>query len=310
MIENANARAPSGRCSLWFVYPGIGSNRPRGMNWRSGCRCAGVGPDRIAPTAHLVGGHRVQGRRSCHVPDGARRAGRCAVAPARLSVQPESAGPRHDDLGVLGARLRLSREQSDRSGARLPMSQLVGDCRPVGFHPHLGTGIGSRAMWLWAVALVAVNPVAVVLQRKIWPISITPPFLLLVLVGFWYRDRRWGAALWGAVVQVVGMIHVGGLFLAVGLAAFSARLRPSTSSVAVVGDRIGRRCLGTASVVARTGDHTNRTDRANQIGKPVYVQLLDSMGDRATGHQHSVQPRERLRGLSAVSAGRRAGQRT
>jgi hypothetical protein len=78
--------------------------------------------------------------------------------------------------------------------------------------------VGSRAIWLWAVALMAVNPVAVVLQRKIWPVSLTPPFLLLVLIGFWYRDRRWGAALWGAAVQVVGMIHVGGLFLAVGLA--------------------------------------------------------------------------------------------
>jgi hypothetical protein len=81
--------------------------------------------------------------------------------------------------------------------------------------------VGSRTIWLWAVALMAVNPVAVVLQRKIWPISITPPFLLLVLVGFWYRERRWGAALWGAMVQVVGMIHVGGLFLAVGLAAWA-----------------------------------------------------------------------------------------
>jgi hypothetical protein len=80
---------------------------------------------------------------------------------------------------------------------------------------------GSRAAWLWAAALVAVNPVAVVLQRKIWPVSITPPFLLLVLVGYWYRDRRWGAALWGATVQVVGMIHVGGLFLAVGLAGWA-----------------------------------------------------------------------------------------
>jgi hypothetical protein len=86
---------------------------------------------------------------------------------------------------------------------------------------RISVPVGSRGMWLWATALVAVNPIAVVLQRKIWPISITPPFLLLVLVGFWYRDRRWGAALWGAAVQFVGMIHVGGLFLAVGLAGWA-----------------------------------------------------------------------------------------
>ena len=80
---------------------------------------------------------------------------------------------------------------------------------------------GQRPTWTWAAALVACNPLLVLLQRKIWPVSITAPFLLLVLVGYWYRDRRWGALLWGAMVLVVGEMHAGGLFLAVGLAAYA-----------------------------------------------------------------------------------------
>jgi hypothetical protein len=78
-----------------------------------------------------------------------------------------------------------------------------------------------RAVWLWAAALAAVNPIAVVLHRKIWPPSIAPLLLLGVLVGWWHRDRRWGAALWGFLVVVVGQIHLSGLFLAAGLAGWA-----------------------------------------------------------------------------------------
>ncbi len=80
----------------------------------------------------------------------------------------------------------------------------------------------ARAVWLWGAAVAAVNPVAVVMQRKIWNVSITPAVLLAVLVGYWHRDRRWGAFLWGSAVMVVGMMHAGGLFLAAGLAGWAA----------------------------------------------------------------------------------------
>jgi hypothetical protein len=76
----------------------------------------------------------------------------------------------------------------------------------------------SRAIWFWAAALVAVNPIAVLMQRKIWPPSVCPLLLLGVLAGFWYRNRRWGAAVWGGVVMVVAQISLAGLFLAAGIA--------------------------------------------------------------------------------------------
>src|SRR5262245_54244359 len=54
----------------------------------------------------------------------------------------------------------------------------------------------EREQWLWAAALVAVNPVAVLLQRKIWNPSITPCFCVLMLMGWWRRDRHLGAFFW------------------------------------------------------------------------------------------------------------------
>lgn len=80
----------------------------------------------------------------------------------------------------------------------------------------------SREVWLWAVVLAAVNPLAVVLQRKIWPPSIAPLLLLGALIGWWHRDRRWGSALWGGLIAVIGQLHLSGLILGVGMAAWAA----------------------------------------------------------------------------------------
>ncbi len=75
---------------------------------------------------------------------------------------------------------------------------------------------GQREPWLWAAALAAVNPLAVLLQRKIWPPSVVPAFLLLFLVGWWYRDRRGGAFAWGAVGALLGFLYPAAMFLAAG----------------------------------------------------------------------------------------------
>ncbi|HEY2909399.1 MAG TPA: hypothetical protein VGI99_04090, partial [Gemmataceae bacterium] len=75
----------------------------------------------------------------------------------------------------------------------------------------------SRGVWCWAAVLAAVNPLAVLMQRKIWPPSIAPLLLLGVVIGWRNRDRRWGAALWGFLALAVGQVHLAGLFLAGGL---------------------------------------------------------------------------------------------
>jgi hypothetical protein len=77
---------------------------------------------------------------------------------------------------------------------------------------------GEREVWLWAAVLVSVNPLAVVLHRKIWPPSIVPLFVMLTLIGWWHRERRWGAFTWGLLGLLVGLIHPAGLFLATGFA--------------------------------------------------------------------------------------------
>jgi len=74
----------------------------------------------------------------------------------------------------------------------------------------------QREAWLWATALVAVNPLAVLFQRKIWPPSVLPLLTVLFLIGWWYRQRSWGAALWGVVGACLGQIHMSGFFFAAG----------------------------------------------------------------------------------------------
>jgi hypothetical protein len=79
----------------------------------------------------------------------------------------------------------------------------------------------EREPWLWAGALAAVNPLAVVFHRKIWPPSIAPLFVALALVAWWHRARRAGAFFWGLCSVLVGQIHPAGLFLALGFAGWT-----------------------------------------------------------------------------------------
>lgn len=75
---------------------------------------------------------------------------------------------------------------------------------------------GEREAWWWAIALAAVNPVVVWLQRKIWAQSTLALFSVLFLVGWWRRRDRWGAFLWGVVGACLGQVHMSGFFYAGG----------------------------------------------------------------------------------------------
>jgi len=67
-----------------------------------------------------------------------------------------------------------------------------------------------REPWLWAFALVCVNPIAIFLQRKIWAQSTLPIFCVLFLWAWSKRDRRGWALLWGLVGMWLGQIHMSG----------------------------------------------------------------------------------------------------
>lgn len=72
----------------------------------------------------------------------------------------------------------------------------------------------SREAGLWALALACVNPLSVLYHRVIWAQSTLPFFCMLFWIGWWYRRRLAGAALWGATGAALGQIHMSGFFLA------------------------------------------------------------------------------------------------
>lgn len=80
----------------------------------------------------------------------------------------------------------------------------------------------EREPWLWAAALVAVNPLAILFQRKIWPPSLFPILTLAMLWGWWRRERRGGAFTWGLVGALLGQIQASGYFFAAGFALWAA----------------------------------------------------------------------------------------
>ena len=80
----------------------------------------------------------------------------------------------------------------------------------------------DRERWLWALALVAVSPLAVLLERKIWAPSVFPAFAMVFWAGWWRRDRRGGAFVWGLVGALLGQIQMGGFFFAAGVVVWEA----------------------------------------------------------------------------------------
>jgi hypothetical protein len=77
---------------------------------------------------------------------------------------------------------------------------------------------GEREVWLWAAALVAVNPLAVLFHRKLWPPCVLPLLTLAMLWGWFRRERRGPALTWGLVGACLGQIHMAGFFFAAGFA--------------------------------------------------------------------------------------------
>jgi len=74
-----------------------------------------------------------------------------------------------------------------------------------------------RRPWLWGLAIASVNPLAVVLSRKIWIPDLLTPFCFLVFLGHWFKKKLWGSFLWGITSVLIGQVHMGGFFFAFGL---------------------------------------------------------------------------------------------
>jgi hypothetical protein len=72
----------------------------------------------------------------------------------------------------------------------------------------------QREPWLWSLILVSVSSLPIHFSRKIWAQDLLPPFALLVLIGHWCRQTRWGSFLWGLFGALIGQVHMSGFFLA------------------------------------------------------------------------------------------------
>src|SRR5579871_165602 len=75
----------------------------------------------------------------------------------------------------------------------------------------------QRLPWYWATAFAAVNPAAVLFQRKIWAQSTLPLLCILIWIAWYYRKTRFGAFCWGLLGACVGQIHMSGFYLAGGV---------------------------------------------------------------------------------------------
>jgi hypothetical protein len=65
----------------------------------------------------------------------------------------------------------------------------------------------KREAWFWAAMLWAVNPAAVIFERKIWPPSVLP-LLTVCLITVWWHRRRWiGSFLMAAAAAAMSQIH-------------------------------------------------------------------------------------------------------
>lgn len=83
---------------------------------------------------------------------------------------------------------------------------------------------GERESWFWGLAVAAVNPTALVLERKIWPPCLFPIFCAAFLAGWLRRDRWWGAAWWGLIGAALGQIQMSGFFWAAAFALWELSL--------------------------------------------------------------------------------------
>ncbi|NEP59909.1 MAG: hypothetical protein F6K31_23375 [Symploca sp. SIO2G7] len=75
----------------------------------------------------------------------------------------------------------------------------------------------EKHTWLWGLAIASVNPLAIILSRKIWIPDLLAPFCFLIFLGHWFRQKFWGSFLWGIAGICSGQVHMGGFFVVIGI---------------------------------------------------------------------------------------------
>lgn len=108
----------------------------------------------------------------------------------------------------------------------------------IGVALALGWSGPSRRIWLLGLLLAAVNPIDVVLHRKLWAQSLLPVFSMMTFF-LWLRrpPTAWVAFLLGVCIAILPQIHLSGGFVAIpiSIAWWIQEKRPRTRGFFLVG---------------------------------------------------------------------------
>jgi hypothetical protein len=141
----------------------------------------------------------------------------------------------------------------------------------------------ARELWFAGLALMSVNPIAIVLARKIWAQSLLPLFGLATLAAHAGRASWAGAFAWGLVGALTGQIHMSGFFLQAALAIWTWFTDSSPVRTRWGAWATGS-ALGTIPLVAwaldllQSQNHFSRDWVATLVPRAPYTWLVDSLG--------------------------------
>ncbi|MFL5812855.1 MAG: hypothetical protein ACJ763_04710 [Bdellovibrionia bacterium] len=84
----------------------------------------------------------------------------------------------------------------------------------------------TRETWMWGAAIAALNPLAVLTERKIWAQSALPLFSMIALIGYLKRNQRSYAFVWGLLGACLGQVHMPGFFFSLVLLIWAIAFDP------------------------------------------------------------------------------------
>jgi hypothetical protein len=85
----------------------------------------------------------------------------------------------------------------------------------------------EREAWMWGAAIAAVNPLAVLFERKIWTCSAFSLITVIALIAYMKRERKTGAFFWGLLGACLGQIHMPGFFFSLALVIWATVFDPN-----------------------------------------------------------------------------------
>lgn len=180
------------------------------------------------------------------------------------------------------------------SGDPVALAQLVQLVNVVALLGFVAIGASrliagpARQLWFAGLALMAVNPIAVVLARKIWAQSLLPIVTVATLAAHASRRSWAGAFFWGVAGALSGQIHMSGFFLQGALALWTWLYERSSTGGAVTPTRWSAWCTGSlvatvpmwpwALTVLRSENGFSRDWLSTLIPRAAYSWFVDSLG--------------------------------